>query len=524
MPLVRNKTKSAQLSTKKLSSTLVCLTFLLLAVVKGEYYFRTTRYWTLNNPSIKNRWGHSGSFDSSVIRYQRSISGYSRRDRGSTSIEHGRPIINLKMTNARNSLLDKLQVIHAECDISKSYKSKWQVNVTLFPCYSATINTLSAYSTSSSWYNFREMYLEIPGVSNFTGPDCLSKGFILKSSRSVQYPDFVFDYSTPSRRLDRSGSWGYDSSEFPFPAIAVVFGLQLLVLCLMSLVKDKRRLPMYSLYILAIGYFPIFAIIQRGTFAQSDSGFYSLYPMYAISLVVALIGIFCRKSRKTEKFWWIGMLMVFAAAGLFISTTMLSMQRFQLAFLLGPLALIVEKITRTKHRYLSFATLTLLVSQAALYFLVLNDQGAIDAAMQKIYPNHNYFPNEMYGVLAFTTMIVCFFGPHVKTSQDWKEGEEEKDTTNQLAEDPVDPFSGGDYVTAPSLDNSFAAPEEVPTHGGHYPVSNKAFAIYQHQPQGHQAGQVTVGLRNEYKPARAGQAQGGWNTAIAERGVVYEPF
>ena len=154
-----------------------------------------------------------------------------------------------------------------------------------------------------------------------------------------------------------------------------------------------------------------------------------------MSLVVALIGLFGKKSRKTENFWWIGLLVTFVTAGMFVSTMILAIQRFQLVLLLGPLALIVEKITRTKHRYLSFATLTLLVSQAALYFRVLNSWMTMEAAMYYGSHIHNYFPLEMYGVLAFTTMIVCFFGPHVKITKDWKE---EKETANQLSEDPVD--------------------------------------------------------------------------------------
>ena len=163
----------------------------------------------------------------------------------------------------------------ATCDISNALKSKTKGKY-LYSCYSASFVSQYSFRLGSYTKDLNELYLELPAGANFTSYESLSRGFILRSSRIQENANFVFDYTTPFSRL-RKATYDMTSDYFPYSFLFYMLTFQLLVLGLMSMVLDKRRLPMYSLYILALGYIPIFAIIRRGTLARENAGFNCLY-------------------------------------------------------------------------------------------------------------------------------------------------------------------------------------------------------------------------------------------------------
>ena len=554
MKSIKTAQKQAQLSrTIRLCPSVVffAVTLILLTGAQahsnpGSYYVSKIRYWTRKSPSVTSKsFYHRHSFDSSVIRYKPIIEFW----KSTRKSKRGHPLpevtgFNLKITNTRRSLLDTLQVLNVACYTSQTL-TRIRDNRYIYQCYGGSLSTFSSKNLDKWSRDLYPMYLELPMGVKFTGYDSLSHGFILKSSRTSQYPDFVFDYSTPSSTEMNQNFNTFDYDYFPYDLVLYTFFFQFLILVFFTLVYDKRRIPLYSLFIFALGYIPMFAIIKRGTFAKSDSGYNSLYIFYLNSLVVALIGLFGRKSRKKEKLWCGGVLTTFAAAVLYFTALFVDNKKFQMILLLGPLALIAEKNSRSKHKHLSFITLALHVSQSVLYHLLLNSWGAKVSAMYNYDPVENYFPIKMYAVLVLAAMIVCFSGEHVKASKDWKEDKEEKkEVVRQLPEGHIDPFAGDAYVTAPSLASPFAAPKPVYVNQGLHSATNQAFVVpqqprVQQQPQlvvpVHQRPQVVLQPQNRvYLATRQGQHQGvvmaqpqvGFQAPLgkATPGAVYEPF
>ena len=455
-------------------STLILLKLVLLATkAHTKHSYNNIKYWTLNSPSIKAFYPHRGSFDSSVIKYTRSIDAYpwSRpRDWKAGDPIPGSPIIHLKISNARSSLLDQLQVVEASCDTStasstqnsQTAENRGSLGKMQYTCFAGTVSTQSAFTSTSSTYSMQELYLELPSGVNFTSYESLSHGFLLKSSKNQKYASLVFDYSTPFRELyeDR---YTFKYNEFPYGVVYLLLASQILVLGFLALVSDKSRLPLFSLFLMSVGYLPLHSIVKRGTLASPDSGFRSLYAFYLVSLIIIILAIFARKSRKTQKMWWIGILLALTTTSLLISTTYLSIQRFQLVLPIAPITLILEQSQRTKHRYLAIVALTLLLSQAALYYLVLNSTSALESAFFNIERVHCYFPTEIYCVLAFATLVVCLSGPQIAHGGKGTDGEiREEEVPERLVErgsveavSVVQAVEG--YEAAPSLDNSFVA-------------------------------------------------------------------
>ena len=117
---------SAKKATKKLLPAFAYLTVLLFVGVGAHYDNKIiTSYWRRDSPTIKLDFSffHRGPFDSSVIQYKRNADepvGGPRKSKEDEQIE-GSPMIKLKITNTRTSLLDTLQVIEVTCDASMHY-------------------------------------------------------------------------------------------------------------------------------------------------------------------------------------------------------------------------------------------------------------------------------------------------------------------------------------------------------------------------------------------------------------------
>ena len=314
--------------------------------------------------------------------------------------------------------------------------------------------------------------------------------------------------------------FGNESSPFN-SKLPAIFVFQLVVLGLLSRVKDKSRLPMSTLNIIALGYIPMFAVIKRGTFARSDSGYNSLYIFYLVSLTVALIGVFGKwwKNIKDENLPFVGLLMAFAFVSLLAATLDAGIQKFILVIMLGPLALTTEKIAYNKERSLSLAALVLLVSQMGLYHLILSSRDAMRSAMYYFAYGRapHSMPGEIYGFLVVVALIVSLLPPRVKRrNKSMKdEGKGSELVSQKNFED--EKLTGGEKIPTPLLSNPFETPEESKAR-----AENTRASVMIVEPVHPTLVVYQPADRPEHQPLAQAEANG--DATFDSEGSLYDPF
>ena len=394
-----------------LSIKLIFLAFLLVKEAATVVIYET--YTMENPPSIAYKFGMGFKSLDTFATYKTCKISFHQ--------DNSSPNITLRTINTKDSLLNKILVVEASCDTSKYNLTKSQNYQ--YRCFNATMRTLKAFNSGQfTETRGNEVFLELPNQVKFSSYKSLENGFLLRTNYTGPFNNrnYVFDYTSWDGTLH--GIWTYGKMvDFPRDYILALFALQLVIVIPLLSVQDKRRLPMYTLYIVALSYLPMSEIIKRGYFVEPGSGFDWLYAFYAVSLTIALVGGFCRRARSQQNLWYLGLVLVFLALFLTLQITFFTLESLGLLLLLGPISLIVEKLLRTKHIYRGLDVLVLVLSQGGLYYWIMSGEVFIFSAGLYIRGIKSYFPVGTYCLVAIGAVGACLWGEHIGMNLDWKQ-------------------------------------------------------------------------------------------------------
>ena len=383
----------------------------LLVAKTHSYIFE--RYYSLSDPSFKFMGEFPTSFTRSLIRIKQ---------------EAGAPsnTINLAISNTRGLLLGDLLAVRLTCDLTSGRKD--QLGHYYYKCGPIEFGYIEADSTMRDNIYFNYFYLSLGSGDQISGLSSLSKGFILMSSYSIQFSNYILRYTGEEGLKDVTSE--YLPNQFPTGILVLGLIFQFYFIGFFACVRDCRRVPLYTIYAIGVANLPFIGLIKRGTLVVSSSGYPILFGYMFTSIIVMTIPCLIRAfGRKMKPSRGPCFLILFTILTYFITT---DYQFLILPWLFSiPVVLLVEHSTRSKHRGLSFVTLLAASNQFGAYITVLGLPSALRSTMLDVDSGFSLFSRStMYFFLAGVVLLICLFGPHVKANRDWGKKE------NQLADEP----------------------------------------------------------------------------------------
>ena len=393
---------------KQQKTTILTIVVLALTAASTKAY-TVERYWTLRSPDLSIPFPYSNYFYShSVIRYTQKYIGTSQLS----------SLVNFKISHTRYTLFDSILTLSTTCDTSYSYQDR-NGNY-YYSCSLPLLSLLEENSIQSQSTYIDTLYLRLKSGGQFYSYMSLTDGFYFTSSSDpLAYSRYTFKYGTSYNSLNDQ-TIDYTFTLFPFTGLGVFFTAQLVILAVFMMIKDKRRIPLYTIFSLALGYIPIIGLIRRGNFVNQNSGFTFLMAFFGVSLVSFIFICLSRASRKFEKTNKFGVAYLIAMFG-FFTLMLLRAQSFSVGLItVTPAFLIVERLGFSKHRWLGLAGWLLTAAQGMTYVILFWSQQALYAAMLDIQYYDNTFPVQLYWIVSIVSLLCCAFGNHVKRSDDWK--------------------------------------------------------------------------------------------------------
>ena len=389
-------------------STLVVQITIILLITATSRPQPVQRYWTKSYPSLNLPYPIPTFFSRSVIKYNQDyVSSGTRLS----------SYIDLTVTHSQYSIFGVILVLSVSCNTYYPHRDN-NGNV-YYWCNNGYLSYLENNSVSSEGTFLPLMYLKLSSGGEFSSVSSLDRGFTLTSTlKKDTIGPYIFTYNAGGFSLTDVTSI-YKYARMPYGGLTGLLIFQLAILITLAYFKDKRRVPMFTIYLVALGYIPFFGLMNRGTFVVSNSGFKFLAFFGVISIFIICFSLCATASRKREKKKKCGAFTVFALFIVFTLSTIVAQGLGIYLIIAIPVFLVVEKLFYSRHNWLGALTWLLTAAQGMSYVMILWSDDAMKAALLPVEADENGFPVLIYLVVSFISLLFCARGKHVKMSDDW---------------------------------------------------------------------------------------------------------
>ena len=372
----------------------------------------TSEYWTLKDPRINL------PVPFKDYRYPNTVIYLSQ------SVFSEETSLYFEISHTENTIFDQMLILRARCSIPATKKVlKLGYFGYSYHCdyvYFQQFKSGSLLDDGASPDGFTLQLQSGGGISLDQSLNDLREGFYFSSDEDEL---FEFYYETrPNQFINVTDEYeeAIKNEFFPYISLFIALAAQIAALCVFAWAHDKRRIPLFTMFAVCLGNFPMLGIMKKiellGKFTEF-SIFYVFQGIVVFALFFLCLG---RSSRRKEKTYWFGVLML-TTLGIAFPVTTIAYGSYSVDLTAAvPFLLAVEKITYSKHRWLGLVGWVMTAAQGLAYSVSLLSKRLMRASLLNFGVENTNFPYRIYWGVSVISLICCLFGPHIRMGHDWK--------------------------------------------------------------------------------------------------------
>ena len=401
-------TKRTWIGSRRLISFPGSLLLLFVALTASVRGTSSERYWWMPQPVVTVPEALNGNYLLTVVNLRTKTN-----NRTSRLTE-----VALKISLTAENLFQNILTISATCNVSTPLRPPNRTTAILYyPCRSVSISKLEEDTFFTQQSNLSSLYLRSMSGSFIQSLNSIKTGFALTNSLEF-FPDYQINFYPTNGTLKDVTNF-FDQPQFPTQMLLYSLAAQLGLLLVLFCISDKRRVPIFSIYMIGVGYIPLVAVIRRATFVEPGSSYYKFGMFFVVSLAIAVFACLPKVSRRRRVTYHGGLITLIITSILFVSGTIGSQGASLGVLVITVIALVVEKCRNTGHIHLAIITNLILGCQIYVYAIAVRSQITVTCTMM-IFNWATPTPLGAAGTFWFLAFFCLCGGGHVSRGN-WEE-------------------------------------------------------------------------------------------------------